>query len=356
MTYLVRRISRHARRRLFAVTLVLPALLAQPAQAQAVDDATRAAARKLGSAGLNAFQEHDYATASDKLGKAFHVLQAPTLGLWSARALEKLGKLVEAQERYVKVTRLAIEGGDAEVQKKARTEAATDLAALSPRIPSIIVQVEGTSVSEVSVAVDGTALSPDLVGEAWPVDPGPHHVVGTHGAERQEADVSVAEGEHPSTVLHFGVGPTVAAAAAPAPAIPAAQSVEPAQPTSTTLEPASPPTRDLKAASPQRAIAWVTLGGGAAGFAVGAVTGVMTLIDRSKLHQGTDCYGTSCNSQATDRVNSYNAMRTVSTVSFLAGTALAATGIVLLLTAPQAHTASAALVLAPSSAALRGTF
>ena len=346
MAFPIWRTSQQVRWRLFAVTVALPALLTQPAHAQPVDDATRAAARKLGSAGLNAFQEHDYATASDKLGKAFHILQAPSLGLWSARALEKLGKLVEAQERYVKVTRLEIDGGDAEVQKKARTEAATDLAALSPRIPSIVVQVEGTSPSEVSVTVDGTALSPDLVGEAWPVDPGPHHVVGTHGTERKEADVTVAEGEHPSTVLHFGVGPTVAAAA---------QSVEPGQPTSGLLEPGSP-TRDSKATSPQRTIAWVTLGVGAAGLAVGAFTGVLTLVDRGGLHQGSDCYGTSCNSQATDKVNSYNTMRTVSTIGFLAGTAVAATGVVLLLTAPRAQTASAALVIAPSSAAIRGTF
>jgi hypothetical protein len=347
MTFPTRWISQRVRPRLFAVTVALPALLTRPAHAQAVDDATRAAARKLGSTGLNAFQEHDYATASDKLGKAFHVLQAPSLGLWSARALEKLGKLVEAQERYVKVTRLEIVGGDAEVQKKARTEAATDLAALSPRIPSIVVQVEGTGPSEVSVTVDGTALSPDLVGEAWPVDPGPHHVVGIHGTERKEADVTVAEGEHPSTVLHFGVGPTVAAAA---------QSVEPAQPTSGTLELASPATQDSKATSPQRAIAWVTLGVGAAALAVGTVSGVITLVDRGGLHQGSDCFGTSCNSQATDKVNSYNAMRTLSTIGFLAGTAVAATGVVLLLTAPRAQTASAALVIAPSSAAIRGTF
>ena len=305
MAFPIRRTSPQVRLRLVAVTLALPALLTQPAHAQAIDDATRAAARKLGSAGLNAFQEHDYATASDKLGKAFHVLQAPSLGLWSARALEKLGKLVEAQERYVKVTRLEIDGGDAEVQKKARAEAATDLAALSPRIPSVVVQVEGTSPSEVRVTVDGTALLPDLVGEAWPVDPGPHHIVGTHGTERKEADVTVAEGEHPSTVLNFGVG-TIVAAATPAAATP--------QHTSGPLEPASPQRGIRRPLSRTTAlIAWVTLAGvGAASFgAVGAIAGVVTLVDRGGLHQGSDCFETSCKSEAADRVNSYNTMRTV---------------------------------------------
>ncbi|HEY3668935.1 MAG TPA: hypothetical protein VGL19_23220, partial [Polyangiaceae bacterium] len=188
MAFRVQRIFKKVGRALCVVTVALPALLTQPAHAQEVDDATRAAARKLGSAGLSAFQEHDYATASDKLSKAFHVLQAPSLGLWSARALEKLGKLVEAEERYLKVTRLEIVGGDADVQKKARTEAAADLTALSPRVPSLVVQVAGAPASEVSVTVDGNALSPELVGEAWPVDPGPHHVIGTRGSEQREAD------------------------------------------------------------------------------------------------------------------------------------------------------------------------
>ncbi|HEX3849975.1 MAG TPA: hypothetical protein VHW01_03360 [Polyangiaceae bacterium] len=342
------RVSKQIRCGLFAVTVALPVLFTHSASAQAVDDATRAAARKLGSAGLNAFQEHDYVTASDKLGRAFHVLQAPSLGLWSARALEKLGKLVEAQERYLKVTRLDIVGGDAEVQKTARTEAAADLAALSPRVPSIVVQVEGTTPAEVTLTVDGNALAPDLVGEAWPVDPGSHHVVGTHGADRLEADVVVAEGEHPSTVLRFGAAPTVVAAP---------RDVAPAQGANGPFEPAPAPTKDSGFASSQRTIGWVTLGVGAAGFAVGAVTGVMTLVDRGGLHQGSDCYGTSCGTRVTSKVDSYNSMRTASTIGFIAGTALLATGVVFLLTAPRAATApSTALVIQADSAAIRGTF
>jgi len=348
MAFPVSRVSRQLRRTLLAVTVTLPVLFSQLANAQEVDDATRAAARKLGSAGLTAFQEHDYATASDKLGRAFHVLQAPSLGLWSARALEKLGQLVEAQERYLKVTRLDIVGGDAEVQKKARTEAAADLAALSPRVPSIVVRVEGASSSDVRLTVDGNALAPDLIGEAWPVDPGSHHVVGSRGAERREADVVVAEGEHPATVLHFGAGPTTVAAA---------PTVAPPVPASGPFEQPPPQSKDSGFASSQRTVGWLTLGVGAAGFAVGGVTGIMTLADRSGLHQGSDCYGTSCATRVSGKVDSYNTMRTVSTISFIAGSALLATGVVFLLTAPHASTApSTALVVQPGSAAIRGTF
>ena len=350
MAFSVSRVSKQVGRGLCAVTVTWCVSFTSPASAQPVDDATRAAARKLGATGLSAFEEHDYATASDKLSKAFHVLQAPSLGLWSARALEKLGKLVEAQERYLIVTRLDIVGGDAEVQRKARAEAATDLAALSQRVPSIVVQVEGTPPSGVTVTVDGTELSPELVGEAWPVNPGSHHLVGTHDGEKRETDVVVAEGQHPTSVLRFG-GALATGVAAAGP-----QSVLAAQPASGPLEPAQAPQRDAGFSSWQRSAGWATLAAGATGFAVSGVTGIMTLVHRSDLHQGSDCYGTSCATRVSGKVDSYNSMRTASTVSFVVGTALAATGVVLILTAPKAKAPSAALVIQPGSAAIQGTF
>src|SRR5262245_41613860 len=86
------------------------------AQSKSVDPATRAAARDLGSAGVKAYQEGDYATATEKLEKAYALLPMPSLGLWSARALAKQNKLVAASERYLEVGRLEVSGGDAEVQ------------------------------------------------------------------------------------------------------------------------------------------------------------------------------------------------------------------------------------------------
>ena len=343
MAFRVFRLSRLLAGELLAATVAVPLLLAAPASAQPVDDATRAAARKLGSSGLEAFQAHDYATANDKLGRAFRILQAPSLGLWSARALEKLGKLVEAQERYLKVTRLPIVGGDAEVQKKAQAEAAADLASLSPRVPTIVVQVEGASPSDVTLTIDGGVLSSDLVGEAFPVDPGSHQVVGVRGAERIEADVLVAESEHKSTALRFGSALAGAAAPGASPPSQAAVAQEPAAGASSS-------------GISQRTVGWVTLGVGAAGLAVGTVTGIIALADRGGLSQGgNNCYGSKCGTAMEDKVDSYNSMRTFSTVGFIAGGVLATTGVVLLLTAPRA-TSSASLVIQPSSVFVRGVF
>ncbi|HEY4159182.1 MAG TPA: tetratricopeptide repeat protein, partial [Polyangiaceae bacterium] len=82
------------------LTVLATVGLPQIAHAQAVDDATRSAARNLASAGVQAYQANDYPAARDKLERAYQVLRAPSLGLWSARALVKVGALVEAGERY----------------------------------------------------------------------------------------------------------------------------------------------------------------------------------------------------------------------------------------------------------------
>ena len=56
------------------------------------------AARKLAEDGVAALQNGDAATAVQKLEKAHNMLKAPSVALWSARALAKRGLLIEAAE------------------------------------------------------------------------------------------------------------------------------------------------------------------------------------------------------------------------------------------------------------------
>jgi hypothetical protein len=58
------------------------------------EDPVRTEARALGSAGVQAYALKDFEMASAKLDEAFQLVPVPTLGLWSARALIKLGKWV----------------------------------------------------------------------------------------------------------------------------------------------------------------------------------------------------------------------------------------------------------------------
>src|SRR5438132_2882897 len=81
------------------------------AVAQGVDTTARGIARDLGNEGMEAYNKGNFELAAEKFEKAFHVLQAPSLGLYSARSLVKLGRWVQTRERYVDVTRLPPQGG-----------------------------------------------------------------------------------------------------------------------------------------------------------------------------------------------------------------------------------------------------
>src|SRR5678815_4075569 len=141
--------------------LILCALVAAiPARAQPnVDDATRSAAATLGQAGLALYKKGDYTGALAKFDQAEQLVQAPTLGVRAARCLEKLGRLVDAAERYQRVIGMTLDASWPEVHRQAQRDAVTERAALLPRIPSIEVVVEGARPGASRVTVDGKEVA-----------------------------------------------------------------------------------------------------------------------------------------------------------------------------------------------------
>lgn len=79
---------------------LLVSSLALPAWGQEGDSpALRSAGRKLAQDGVALLQQSKVEEASQKLEKAYELLKVPSVALWSARALEQRGLLVEASER-----------------------------------------------------------------------------------------------------------------------------------------------------------------------------------------------------------------------------------------------------------------
>jgi len=294
-------------------------ILPSGALAQATDDGSRAAARDLGTSGVEAFQKGDFNTASEKLEKAFQVLRVPSIGLWSARALEKTGKLVKASERYRAVGLLEISAGQATIQRQAQTDAATELAALTPRLAAITVQIEGGEQGDLKVSVDGLGMAKELIGERRPADPGKHVVEAWQGAKRASAEVQLTEGEATTVVLRFD--------AASAPVAP-----------SNTPAPAESPVKDHQAGgsglTPQRKAALAVGGLGVVGVAVGAIFGFKA---KSKLHDSDRyCTGDACTDQrGVDLNNEAKQAGTISTIGFIIGGVGLAGGTALWLTAPH---------------------
>lgn len=330
------------------VALALLCLRATVARAEGADDVTRLAARNLGTSGVEAYQAQDYATTSEKLEKAYRALRVPSLGLWSARALGKLGKLIEAGERYRETTRLDVDSGERAVQEQARADAATELEQLSPQIPNVIVKIVGSDPEQTTITIDGVPLSTALLGEKRPANPGKHQIKASYGDQSASGELQLVAGQTKTLTLHFGAAAT-------------------GQATGTTEESTAPPSSappstapavdnaTAKSGSTRRTLGFVTIAVGGAGLVLGGVTGGLALSKKSSIDDNPRCAGNKCAPSEASLVSSYQTLRTLSTVGFVAGAVVLAGGVVLLVTAPKSGEQTA-LVINPGQIILSRSF
>lgn len=316
---------------LWAVWALLAVTLAAT-PAFAIDSAGRSAARQLAEEGVAAYQAEDYATAHNRLERAYETLPTAPLALWSARALEKVGRWVEASERYLQATRIPLDPkGDAAVQEKARQDATAERERLKLQIPSLVVEVTGAS-SEVVVHVGERQLEASLLGADLPVDPGNLQVTATLGSAVVTREVHLEAGEHKTVHLDFsGKSGTSTEEATRASTADAASGVE----------------QDRSHGSWHRPVAWTSIGLGAAGLALGAAFGVDAIAKRDA--SASDCNADDvCGSDGTELRHAGLTSATISTTAFAVGAALAATGVVLLITAPRREAPSMAFEAVPT--------
>lgn len=192
--------------------------------------------------------------------------------------------------------------------------------------PTIVLAVKngaGKELATVKVTVDGQVIADHLDGSALSVDPGAHEFTfESAGMPPLTETIILHEGEkdrRETVLLGGGTG-------APSPSAAPTQGDE--------SEPAS--TSHASSGSTQRTIGLVTGGVGVAGLAVGTVFGILASSSWSSAKK--DCPGfAGCTSQATDERSTAITDATVSTVGFIAGGVLAATGVVLYLTAPKSE-------------------
>lgn len=336
-----------------ALAIALQSVLLAPiASAAASDEEAKKAARALANGGMIAYQAGDFKAAEENLSRAFASFPAPTLALWSARALEKLGKLVEAEDRYRAAERASVNTGEPETQRKAKIDARKERAELLPRIPTLKVNVEGTSLAEVIVRVDGVAIANDRLQEQILVNPGERTVSAERGPRIEQARVTLAPSEHKTVVLKFESSPR------PNQALDAYLSdreVEPA-PAATRSEAQDwAMSSDL---SGWRTVGWVAVGlGGAAVLTSGA----LAIVANGKRDDFADqCPDNVCPvgvpTSVRDDVKSYNSLRTVSTVGWIAGGALMIGGVGLLIALPEGGGRKLSATIAPGSLSVRGSF
>lgn len=271
------------------------------AHAQQPDPVTRQAARKLADEGQKLFDQGDYKGALEKFSLADSLVSAPPLNLMAARCLSKLGRLVEASERYLDVVRVKLDPLKApNAHKKAQVDAVKEHQELVPRIPSIEIRVDGELGDDGKITVDGTDLPPALIGQKRPIDPGKHEIIAKRFDTSVKREVSVAERETSLVTLKL-------------PPLPVKMVPNPHGGT-------------------QRTLAWVGLGIGAGGLLAGGINGVIALSMQSSLAE--KCPNRQCPPELHGDVDAFHVETAASTVGFIVGAVGAAAGAALYFTAP----------------------
>jgi hypothetical protein len=309
---------------------------------ESVDDATKNAARDLAQRAAQAYEAGDHATAQDLFHRAYALVPAPTLALREARALEKLGRLVEAVEAYVRTTRTRVQASDPDVFHQSIREAHDELAQLRPRVPRLKIIVENADGSALTVTIDGKPLRRELVGVESPVDPGSHAIAAsTANGAGATRSVSLKEGESQSIALRLEAG--------------RAPVQTPKSETAATAAASSAP--GDRGGSQQRTFAIVSFGVAGAGLGVGVVTGLMATSRHSRAQEGCPDNRCVAGSPAADDLEAFRSLRTVSTVGYVVAALGVAAGTTLLITAPKEQKSGwMSPYLGPGAAGVTGAF
>lgn len=141
--------------------------------ARAQQGAEKAMAEQLFEAGRTLTKQGRHAEACPKFEASFALEPALGTQLNLARCYERLGKLASAWGHYREAAGRAKQAGQSQRERAARSFAA----ALEPRLPRLVIRVpEGSVVAGLEVSRDGTAVSRALFDNEIYVDPGEHQV------------------------------------------------------------------------------------------------------------------------------------------------------------------------------------
>jgi hypothetical protein len=210
-------------------------------------DEERSAARTAATEGVTAYEAGEYQQAIDRFTRAEAIIHAPPHLLYIARSLAKLGKLVAADETYIKVVREQLSPDAPRAFVEAQQKAIEEEAALQPRIPRLQIEVDGPGKADATVTLDDTPLSQAMLGLARPIDPGTHALRAKgKGVQSDLVKVTLIEGAKQTVTLVLKPEEETPAAA-----------------------PGEAPVQSD--GSGTRAAGWVALGVGAVGVVVGTI-------------------------------------------------------------------------------------
>lgn len=281
-----------------AVSAWSPGALAQGDAPSAADMET---ARTLYQEGKKLQDEGNLPGALEKFKAAHALASTPVTGIYLARTQAALGKLVDARETCLSILRMPVQPDETERSAQARQDASALARELEPRIPSLVVRVDGLDPSvKPTVTIDGHALPPAAVGLVRKVNPGVHEIrVNAPGHHEMTQQVKLAEAENQELVVTLEPLPPGA--------------VPPTPPPGSTPPPGQPPRRGASQGgmSPLAVTGFIIAGSGAA---VGTLSGLLAVQKASELDG--DCPDNRCPPDSHGDLDNGRMFGTVSTVAF----------------------------------------
>jgi hypothetical protein len=316
---------------------VISCMLAAPVRAFA-DGGSDVAATALFDEARKLMAAHKYSEACPKFSESERLAPSGGTLINLAQCYEHTGQTASAWLAWKDAAARASAAGKDDAEKSAVHRAAL----LEPALAKLTIVVDSASnVAGLEVKRDGVVLGHAEFGIPIPVDPGPHVVSATAPKKKDwSAPITVAPRDadvHVTVALVDDPAAMAAEATVPAAAAPSAAP-------EVTPSPKEPPTTPPGPTSGSngsglRTAGWVTAGAGVAGLAVGAVFGLIAKSKNDEALSNDGCSGTACtgpNAQAGASASSdANSAATVSTVAFIAGGVVAATGLALVIFAPS---------------------
>lgn len=298
------RAKRWARRALVLLCLLL---LVTEANAEAYDGA---GAEVLFREGKQLMDQKDYAAACPKLAESYRLDPATGSLLALALCYERSGKLASAWVAYTDAAARAKREGQADRERGAEARARE----LEPKLAKLIVKVETPDIPGLEVIRDGVHLGPAALGTAIPVDAGEHVVEAQAPGREPFREVVEATGAEELTVIvpELALVSTHVEGAEPAPVASTTLELDPADESDTS---------DSKGGSTLSTAGIAAMAVGAVGLVIGTYYGLRAL----SLKKDADC-PTSCEGDAYDKQQQAYDAGNVSTIAFVAGGVLAATG------------------------------
>ncbi len=304
--------------------------------AQAADEAVKKRARELFTKGAEAVQAGRAADGLPLLLEAESLFHAPTHVLFIARAQAALGKYLEADSTYKKLVEEPLGPKASKPFLEAQETGKAERAALSQKIPRLVVQVEPADLQGLEIRLDGSVL-PVKLGEPVPVDKGSHTVTAV-APGYVDGKVTVEAHDSRTTAVRIQLSPVGKSG-----------------------EVVAPPPSEEPGWSPMKTAGVPLMAVGGAAMLAGGALGIVSLLKKSDADDQFETCGRPCEAEITALDEDAALFGNVGIGVLAGGAAVLGTGVVLFVLgagseAPPTQSGSATLLFGPGFVGVERSF